>query len=75
MAYDSENENVVLFGGMNESDFLNDTWLWDGESWREVCSEEICSRPTARSGHSMAYDRVRGRTVLVGGNAQKSLMG
>jgi hypothetical protein len=42
MVYDSKRHEVVLFGGISPPDadgrqqYLNDTWLWDGENWRSA---------------------------------------
>ena len=35
LAYDPERHVVVLFGGGNNSSLLNDTWEWDGSTWRQ----------------------------------------
>lgn len=40
---------------------LGDTWVWDGSSWTSVET----GGPSPRSDHAMAYDTVRGRTVLI----------
>jgi hypothetical protein len=68
MCLDSGRGRVVMFGG--DGGFpvpgsLADTWEWDGTAWT-LRSSAIS--PTARSGHAMAYDANRGRTVLYGGN-------
>jgi len=31
MVYDSTNNTVLVFGGWNEVEYLNDTWSWNGE--------------------------------------------
>src|SRR5262245_6582863 len=70
MAADKKRQNVILFGG---SAFLDpgqqpgpqsDTWAWNGDGWTQL--EDI--GPPARSGHAMAYDPKRERTVLLGGS-------
>ena len=33
MAYDSNRDRVVLFGGGVERQRLGDTWEWDGKVW------------------------------------------
>jgi hypothetical protein len=71
MAYDAARRSVVLFGGSRDGDdkaVLNDTWLWDGSTWRAV---ESTPRPPARSKHALAYDSERGRVVLYGGDGHK----
>ncbi len=67
MVYDSARERVVLFGGLrllNEFEFANDTWEWDGATWREATPTR---RPPARSNAKMVYDVERQKVVLFGG--------
>lgn len=67
MAYDAVRQRVVLFGGFGGSGdvkvLLQDTWEWDGTSWALVAS----TGPISRQFHTMAYDAVRQRVVLLGG--------
>ena len=64
IAYDSEREVTVLFGGSVGSNGLDDTWEWDGTNWIERTPVEY---PTARYSHAMAFDSARGVIVLFGG--------
>ena len=68
MTYDSARDRVVLFGGIASthtfSEGLDDTWLWDGESWEQ---QHPAISPTARFHASMAFDRAANEAVLVGG--------
>lgn len=67
MAYDPGvgARRVVLFGGAGDNGaVLDDTWEWDGLSWRQAV---VTARPPARSAHAMAYDPSRGRVMLFGG--------
>ena len=70
MAYDTERQQVVLFGGRTKYDCgttaceVNDTWAWNGTAWASVTTT---SPPSARSGHAMAYDSTRRRLVVFGG--------
>jgi hypothetical protein len=74
MAYDTTRRRIVLFGGMAVAGCslwpINDTWEWDGKNWIERSPR---TSPPARYGHSMAYDEVRKRVVLFGGDAPKPL--
>ncbi len=57
---------VVLFGGevpSRPSRRLNDTWIWNGQFWRELAT----SGPPPRSAAALAYDAVHSRSVLFGG--------
>ena len=66
MAYDSARGRVVLFGGKDDSgNPMDDLWEWDGSDWLGPFSPTI--RPSARCGHAMVYDSVRGFVVLFGG--------
>jgi hypothetical protein len=63
MVYDRGRHKMVLFGGVNGSGWLGDTWEFDGANWALVAT----TGPSARSQHAMAYDNTRGRVVLFGG--------
>jgi hypothetical protein len=66
MAYDSERGVTVLYGGQNvHRDFQDDTWEWDGETWRRIIG--LDPRPPRTIAHAMAYDSRRGVVVLYGG--------
>ena len=56
---------TVLFGGVDASGYLSDTWEWDGVDWTQ---RTPASAPSARAVHAMAYDSARGMTVLYGGH-------
>jgi hypothetical protein len=75
-AYDSEKNQLVLFGGVSRDAttdaniFYDDTWIWDGRVWRSVSSS---THPSARADQVMAYDSVRKRVMLFGGSAGTDL--
>jgi hypothetical protein len=67
MAYDSDRNVVVMFGGRSLNPpfgLLSDTWEWDGTSWSQVTTQNA---PAPRFWHAMAYDSHRQRVVLFGG--------
>ena len=66
MAYDSDREVTVLFGGADGPDGrINDgTWEWDGTNWTKLSLPE---GPSTRTGHAMVYDAARRVTLLFGG--------
>ncbi len=64
MVYDSQREQIVLFGGFDGTDPVGDTWTWNGNSWDRKMAG---SSPSPRQGHAMAYDVERGCVVLFGG--------
>jgi hypothetical protein len=71
MAYDAARKQTVLFGGASVRPELGfpgirefgDTWVWNGQSWRQAAG----FGPSKRCLHSMAYDDALGQTVLFGG--------
>lgn len=70
MAYDSVNNQVVMFGGaqgyLNSTvGLLSDTWLWNGSIWTQ---EHPTASPSPRAGPTMAYDSLHNFTVMFGGS-------
>jgi N-acetylneuraminic acid mutarotase len=68
MAYDSSNGLMIMFGGASEDrGDLRDTWAYDpiANSWAEL--NPLGTLPTARYGHSMAYDSSGDRVIMFGG--------
>lgn len=63
MAYDDRRGVTVLFGGAIAGARAADTWEWDGSTWELVAT----TGPSGRESHAMAFDAVRGVTVLHGG--------
>jgi uncharacterized protein YfiM (DUF2279 family) len=53
---------TVLFGGDDGSNYLGDTWEWDGLTWTLVAT----SGPTPSTGTALAFDSARSVTVLAG---------
>ena len=69
VAYDARRGVVVVSGGCGAGgsyascdELLDDTWVWDGESW-----EARGSGPPARAFHALAWDAARETVVLFGG--------
>lgn len=63
MVYDQTLKKTVLFGGWDEANYLNTTWLWDGTNWTEVKN----NRPPARALTMMWFDPILKKTVMYGG--------
>ena len=68
LAYDAGRGRVVLHGGYlssvaGGSFYFSDTWEWDGQSW----TQRSQAGPQGIASHAMAYDPIRGVTVLFGG--------
>lgn len=72
MVYDSKRGVIVMFGGVDADEvaLANDTWEYDGEEWTEVTPEGTL--PPAMRDFAMAYDSLRGVTVLFGGRDESA---
>src|SRR6266571_5385007 len=70
MAYDSQSDRLVLFGGASTSAgvllLLNDTWAYafNTSTWTDMSA---AIAPPARYGHAIAYDSESDRVILFGG--------
>jgi hypothetical protein len=60
----------VLFGGIDQSTNLDDTWEYDGSTW---VLRSIAISPLARHGAAMAYDPEDGKVVMFGGQGDYDL--
>jgi len=72
LVYDSKRRQVVLFGGVGAppgpgqpQPFFNDTWVWEGTTWRRVAD----GGPPARYAHGMVFDERAGVVLLYSGAA------
>ncbi|MCA8971759.1 MAG: hypothetical protein KDC95_18360 [Planctomycetes bacterium] len=68
LSFDSARNRTVLFGGYSKrtypSTVSNETWEWDGTNWKYALT---ANRPPARAEFGMAFDPVRRRVVVFGG--------
>ncbi len=64
MAYDSQRDVVVLFGGLNSGGLLNDTLELVAGTW---IKRTPSNAPSRRYGVTMVYDSLRNETLLFGG--------
>jgi N-acetylneuraminic acid mutarotase len=66
MVYDSASGKVVLLGGSDGSDCLDETWTYDpvAHVWATVQTGAV---PPPRAQHAMAYDSARSQVILFGG--------
>ncbi len=74
VAYDAVRGATVLFGGLqnfysNDDRFSGETWEWNGTGWNRLQPGGRGPRPQLHP--AMAYDRIRGLTVLLGATAHE----
>ena len=62
MTYDANLKKSVLFGGYT-TDYINETWLWDGTAW----TQQRNHLPPQRIQAEMWFDPHLNRTVIFGG--------
>lgn len=63
IAYDTNRDVLILYGGLTEERNYTDTWEWDGENWTQFPVEG----PGPRESAGMAFDASRNKVVLYGG--------
>jgi hypothetical protein len=68
MVDDLARQELVLFGGTNESS----TWAWDGTTWSQLA---VPLAPEWRVTAAIAYDAARGRAVMFGGRGASGGLG
>lgn len=75
LAYDSESDRIILFGGSDKNSLASstepgETWSYDynTNTWTNLTTP---TGPPARGGHSMSYDEVDDRMIVYGGGTAK----
>ena len=63
MVYDSNRNQIVMFGGRGDTD-LNDTWIYRNNDWTPL---ETPNSPPIRQLPGAAFDPIRDRFVIYGG--------
>jgi Galactose oxidase, central domain len=63
-AYDPANGTIVMFGGADRSGVLDETWTWDGATWRRL---HPTHSPPARELSLMAFEPSSRHVLLFGG--------
>ncbi len=69
MAYDAQTEAILLFGGVNVTDgvqetYTNATWSFIGNQWTHLSPATV---PPGRQTQAMVWDTVDGEMVMFGG--------
>ena len=66
MVYDPTHRNFVIFGGRSTTGFdYEDTWEWD--PGKGAFTDRSTTGPSARSQHSMVFEKSTGKVLLFGG--------
>jgi len=71
MAFDSDRNRIVLFGGWLGGVEIGDTWEWNGSTWLQRAT----TGPSARHFVRLTYDSIRKKTVLFGGRNGGTALG
>lgn len=70
--YDSDRDRLIVFGGSSAPGKVNnETWEWDGSSWKKFEG----TGPEGRQAFVMVYDEARKKTVLFGGSIPGTMYG
>ena len=75
MTYDAAIGAIVLFGGYpgtSWQDTLNDTWIWNGVTWRQI---HPATAPPDRYSFGMDYDPVNKTVLMFGGFSSGPALG
>lgn len=70
MVYDSRSDRIILFGGYNGNDYLNDTWSYNynTNTWTNMTQ----FFPGKLANHGMAYDSESDGIIVFGGGANQT---
>ena len=72
IAYDPVGRKVVLFGGFNSTEYLNETWTFNGSTWT---IETTSVAPWPRASAMLAYDVSTRKLALFGGFNNPEFLG
>src|SRR5260370_39571271 len=65
MVYDPVSQKTVMFGGFTRSQYVNDTWTFDGTNWKP---SRHAVKPAARAAASSGHDTTVKHGVLFRGH-------
>ncbi len=65
VAFNPLTAKFIVFGGGNRSSLFADTWILDGSAWSQIPA--TAQGPVGRTGAGLAFDPVRGRILMQGG--------
>ncbi|MGE0402279.1 MAG: kelch repeat-containing protein [Kofleriaceae bacterium] len=75
MAFDHKRGVIVLYGGGTSTTPYGDTWELDGTTWVNKTPPPSVPGPGPRMDHAMAYDPIRERVLLFGGQSDTAIVG
>ncbi len=68
IAYDPTMQRTIVYGGYNDTNYIDQTWEWDGTAWTQMKKHAA----PARALTSMFYDPNLKKNVIFGGIGQPS---
>ena len=71
MAFDTNSNQVIMYGGGTGSQYRRDILAWNGTMWT-VLNNGLTSGPGARRGVFMTWDADRARAIVFGGGGVTS---
>ena len=71
MAYNPENNHVLLFGGISSNGYSEQTFEWNGVSWTSVWDGTGSGGPGARAYSAMTFDPALHLYVMIGGESNQ----
>lgn len=73
VVFDHNMGALINFPGRKEEHVPIGTYIWRDGGWRELLPAAVSPGPP-RIGHTMAYDRARGRLVMFGGKKRQNFL-
>jgi hypothetical protein len=64
-SYDRASNQLIIFGGDQDTSFSNSTWQWAGATWTQLAP---ATSPPPRAYGAMTFDRALHRLILFGGS-------
>lgn len=78
LIFDSERNETLLYGGVDDDGVRSDLWSWDGYRWRclatdsiprsdGACDDAVTTTPPPRVSAAVAFEPISGALVVFGG--------
>jgi|GEM_PF-3835991 len=72
MVYNTQQKQLLLFGGWNGESRMNETWSYENNEWMQLNPN---NSPTARNHSYMIYDEKHKKAILFGGHDGQNVFG